>query len=147
MSNLQEKKQANILLVEDNPAEARLIGEALRECSSRCVLHVARNGQEAIDLLREGNVDNNLWPDLILLDLNLPRKSGKELLAEIRNDDGLRNLTVVILSVSRSEKDILECYRLRANSYVIKPMDYPGLLKVIAGVEGFWLSSNGVKDE
>jgi len=129
-----------ILLVEDNPGDARLTREALRDAKVRNNLHVAADGVEALAFLRrEGKHAAVPKPDLILLDLNLPKKDGREVLDEIKRDDRLRHIPVVILTTSQAERDIAESYRLRANAYVTKPVDLEQFLKVVRSIEHFWL--------
>ena len=129
-----------ILLVEDNPGDARLTREALRDAKVRNNLHVAADGVEALAFLRrQGTHAAVPMPDLILLDLNLPKKDGREVLEEIKQDDRLRHIPVVILTTSQAERDIAESYRLRANAYVTKPVDLEQFLKVVQSIEHFWL--------
>jgi CheY-like chemotaxis protein len=129
-----------ILLVEDNPGDVRLTREALREAKVHNNVHVAADGVEALAFLRkEGSHAKAPRPDLILLDLNLPKKGGREVLEEIKSDNGLSHIPVVILTTSQAERDILESYRLRANAYVTKPVDLEQFLKVVQSIEQFWL--------
>lgn len=129
-----------ILLVEDNPGDARLTREALRDARVRNNLHVASDGVEALAFLRrQGKHAAVPRPDLILLDLNLPKKDGREVLEEIKQDDKFRHIPVVILTTSQAERDIAESYRLRANAYVTKPVDLEQFLKVVQSIEHFWL--------
>jgi two-component system, chemotaxis family, response regulator Rcp1 len=129
-----------ILLVEDNPGDVRLTREALRDAKVRTNLHVAADGVEAMAFLhKEGEHGQALRPDLIFLDLNLPRKSGREVLEEVKHDELLKHIPVVILTTSQAERDILESYRLRANAYVAKPVDLEQFLKVVRSIEQFWL--------
>ena len=129
-----------ILLVEDNPGDARLTREALRDARVRNNLHVALDGVEALAFLRrQGKYAAVPSPDLILLDLNLPKKDGREVLDEIKRDDHLRHIPVVILTTSQAERDIVESYRLRANAYVTKPVDLEQFLNVVQSIEHFWL--------
>ena len=129
-----------ILLVEDNPGDARLTREALRDAKVRNNLHVVLDGVEALAFLRrQGKHAAVPRPDLILLDLNLPKKDGREVLEEIKQDDQLRHIPIVILTTSQAEKDIIESYRLRANSFVTKPVDLEQFLKVVQSIEHFWL--------
>jgi len=129
-----------ILLIEDNPGDVRLTREALKDAKVRNNLHVAMDGVEALAFLRKhGKYVAVPRPDLILLDLNLPKKNGREVLEEIKNDDALRHIPVVILTTSQAEQDILESYRLRANAFVTKPVDLEQFLKVVASIEQFWL--------
>ena len=113
-----------ILLVEDNPGDVRLTKEALKDAKVINNLHVAGDGIEALDFLkRQGKYPGAIRPDLILLDLNLPRKDGREVLGEIKADPGLRQIPVVILTTSKAEEDILKTYDLHANCYITKPVD------------------------
>jgi CheY-like chemotaxis protein len=129
-----------ILLVEDNPADVRLTVEALKDARVRNRLHVARDGVEAMDMLRAKN-GAGLRPDLILLDLNLPRKDGREVLDEIKQDEALRHIPVVILTTSQAELDIMQSYRLRANAFVTKPVDLDQFFRVVRSMEQFWLEA------
>ena len=130
-------RMATILLVEDSPGYVRLMREALKDAKIR----IAMDGVEAIKYLRrEGGYTGKPRPDLILLDLNLPRKSGREVLREIKADPCLRLIPVVILTVSEAEEDVLRSYKLHANCYVTKPVDLDGLLHVVRSIEDFWLT-------
>jgi len=129
-----------ILLVEDNPGDARLTREALRDAKVRNNLHVVPDGVEALAFLhRQGKHAAVPKPDLILLDLNLPKKDGREVLEEIKQNDDFRHIPIVILTTSQAEKDIIESYRLRANAFVTKPVDLEQFLKVVRSIEHFWL--------
>ncbi len=129
------------MLVEDNPGDVRLTQEALREGKVRNHLHVAPDGVEALAYLRrEGRHAKARHPDLILLDLNLPKKSGREVLAEIKADPELRRIPVVILTVSKAEEDVLKSYNLHANCYITKPVDLEQFLGVVKSIEDFWLT-------
>jgi CheY-like chemotaxis protein len=129
-----------ILLVEDNPGDVRLTKEALKEGRVRNNLHVAKDGVDALAFLqRTGPYAVAPRPDLILLDLNLPKKNGREVLAQIKQDEQLRHIPVVVLTTSQAEQDVLESYRLRANAYVTKPVDLDQFLKVVRSIETFWL--------
>ena len=129
-----------ILLVEDNPGDVRLTAEALRDARVRNHLSVAKDGVDALAFLRQqGEHAQAPCPDLILLDLNLPRKGGREVLQEIKQDDRLKHIPVVILTTSQAEQDIVQSYHLRANAYVTKPVDLEQFLKVIQSIEHFWL--------
>lgn len=129
-----------ILLVEDNPGDVRLTTEALRDAKVRNHLTVAPDGVEALAMLRrEGRYAAVPRPDLILLDLNLPKKSGREVLEEVKRDGALKHIPVVILTTSQAERDIVETYRLQANAYVTKPVNLEQFLKVIQTIEEFWL--------
>jgi CheY-like chemotaxis protein len=134
-------KPIEILLVEDNPADVRLTQEALKEGKVRNNLFVARDGVEALEFLRrQGPHANASKPDLILLDLNLPRKDGREVLADIKNDDTLRSIPVVVLTTSSAEADILKSYNLHANCYITKPVDLEQFVQVIKSIDDFWLT-------
>jgi len=129
-----------ILLVEDNAADVRLTREALKDAKVRNQLHVAADGVEATAFLRrEGRHAGAPRPDLVLLDLNLPKKDGREVLGEIKQDAGLQNIPVVILTTSQAEEDVLRSYQLRANAYVTKPVDLERFLEVVRSIESFWL--------
>ena len=130
-----------VLLVEDSPGDVRLTREAFKDAKVHINLHVAPDGIEAMAFLRhEGAHANAPRPDLILLDLNLPKKDGREVLAEIKESPALKSIPVVILTTSASEADILRSYRLHANCYIAKPVDLDGFLKVVKSIDGFWLS-------
>lgn len=130
-----------ILLVEDSPTDVLLAKEAL-ECSSIVNnLHTVRDGVEALAFLHsEGRYQAVPRPDLILLDLNLPRKDGREVLAEIKNDDVLKRIPVVVLTTSKSEADVKKAYSLHANCYIVKPVNLDQFLEVVASIERFWFS-------
>ncbi len=130
-----------ILLVEDNPGDVRLTREALAEAKVRNNLAVASDGVEALAYLRrEPPHENATRPDLVLLDLNLPRKDGREVLGEIKADPDLRRLPVVVLTTSTAEQDILESYNLYANCYINKPVDLEQFLGIVTSIEDFWLT-------
>jgi len=131
----------DILLVEDSPADVRLTREALKEAKVLNMLHVAQDGVEALDFLhKQGPYAGKPSPDLILLDLNLPKKDGREVLAEIKQDETLRRIPVVVLTTSRAEEDVIRSYNLHANAYVTKPVDLKQFLEVIRAIEAFWLA-------
>jgi len=142
MSKIELGKPIEILLVEDNPGDARLAVEALKEGKVRNNLAVARDGVEALAYLRhEGEEFKDApKPDLILLDLNLPKKDGREVLAEIKEDPDLRRIPVVVLTTSREERDILRSYDLHANCYITKPVDLDQFLVVVKSIQEFWLA-------
>lgn len=130
-----------ILLVEDNPGDVRLTQEALREARIANRLHTVRDGEMALDyLFRRGRFEDAVLPDLIFLDLNIPRVSGLEVLDRIKSQDVLKRIPIVILTSSEAEKDIVKSYDLHANCYVKKPLDLDGFVDVIKSIEGFWLS-------
>jgi two-component system, chemotaxis family, response regulator Rcp1 len=130
-----------ILLVEDNPADVRLTIEALKEGKITNRLNVAKDGVEALDFLqRRGAFADAPRPDLVLLDLNLPKKDGREVLAEIKRDDDLKRIPVVVLTTSQAEEDILKSYNLHANCYISKPVDLEQFITVVRTIEDFWLT-------
>ena len=130
-----------ILLVEDNPGDVRLTIEGLNEAKVRNNLHVARDGVEALEFLRrQGEFADAVRPDLILLDLNLPRMDGREVLAEVKADPDLKTIPVVVLTTSSAEQDILQSYQLQANCYITKPVDLEQFIKVVRSIEDFWLT-------
>ena len=130
-----------ILLVEDNPAAVRLTREALKEEKINNSLSVAKDGIEALAFLRrEGAYEKAVRPDLILLDLNLPRKDGREVLKEIKEDENLKCIPVVVLTVSEAESDILKTYNLHANCYITKPIDLSQFSRVVKSIQDFWLT-------
>lgn len=134
-------RPVEILLVEDSPADVRLTVEILKETKLLNQLNTVRDGVEALDYLhRRVQYSDSSRPDLILLDLNLPKKDGLEVLAEIKRDPSLRRIPVVILTTSKTEEDILQSYNLHANCYVTKPVDLEQFVKVVKSIEGFWLT-------
>ncbi len=129
-----------ILLVEDNPGDVRLTMEALRGGRVRNNIHVVEDGVQAMDFLRrQGDYRAVPRPDLILLDLNLPKKDGREVLGEVKQDPALKRIPVVILTSSAAEQDILQAYDLSANCYITKPLDLEQFLRVLKSIEDFWL--------
>lgn len=140
MQTSQKVRPVQILLVEDNPGDVRLTMEALKEAKVVNKLTVVKDGIEALSLLRrEGPHAGAARPDLILLDLNLPRKDGREVLAEIKADDNLKRIPVVILTTSQDEQDVLKTYNLYANCYITKPVDLDQFITVVKSIEDFWL--------
>lgn len=134
-------KPIDILLVEDNPGDVRLTMEAFKECKVNNKIHVVSDGMEAMAFLRrEDRYSDAARPDLILLDLNLPKKDGREVLTEIKSDKDLRYIPVVILTTSQAEEDILRAYGLNANCYVSKPVDFNQFFKVVKSIKNFWLT-------
>lgn len=130
-----------ILLVEDSPGDVRLTKEALKDSKLYNNLNVVPDGVEAIAFLRrEGNYANAPRPDLILLDLNLPRMDGRQVLQEIKNDDSLKRIPVVVLTTSANETDIFITYNLHANCYITKPVDFSQFMSVVKSIENFWFS-------
>lgn len=141
MKQQDNSKVVDILLVEDNEGDARLALEAMRDSKIRNKMHHVSDGEEAMAFLRkEGKYSKVPRPDLILLDLNLPKKDGRQVLAEIKEDDGLKRIPVVILTVSSAEEDILKSYNLHANCFITKPIDLNQFMKVVRSVEDFWLT-------
>lgn len=141
MPNGAYGRPVEILLVEDSPGDVRLTREALLEGGIRNNLSVASDGVEALAFLRrEGNNANAPRPDVILLDLNMPRMGGREVLAAIKADDQLRRIPVVILTTSSDEQDVLHAYDLHANCYITKPVDFEQFIGVVQAIEGFWLT-------
>ena len=137
-----------LLLVEDSEPDVRLTMEALKEAKVKNRLWVVEDGVEAMAFLRQqdGHVDAPR-PDLILLDLNLPRKDGREVLREIKNDESLKRIPVVILTTSRSEEDVLRAYDLHANCYITKPVDFTRFMEVVKSIEDFWLTVVKLPDD
>jgi len=134
-------KPIEILLVEDNPGDADLTREAMENNKMHVAMHVVGDGVEAMAFLRRtGKYVNAPRPDIVLLDLNLPKKDGKEVLAEIKADQDLKRIPVVILTISKDEEDILKSYNLHANCYITKPIDLNQFVKVAKSIEDFWLT-------
>jgi len=134
-------KHIEILLVEDSPTDVLIAREALAEAKLYNTIHVADDGVEAMDFLyRRGKFATAPRPDLILLDLNLPRKGGREVLTEIKADEDLKNIPVVVLTTSSDEEDILKSYDLHANCYVIKPVEFPNFVRAVQSIQQFWFS-------
>jgi two-component system, chemotaxis family, response regulator Rcp1 len=140
-SSFTPGKPIEILLVEDNPGDARLMIEALKESRVLTHLNVAQDGVEALSFLRqEGQYASIARPDLIMLDLNLPKKDGREVLAEIKADERLKTIPVVILTTSNAEQDIVKSYNLHANCYITKPVELEQFITVLRAIEDFWLT-------
>jgi chemotaxis family two-component system response regulator Rcp1 len=136
-----EAPPVEILLVEDNPGDYRLTQEALREGKVYNNLHWVKDGVEALDFLnRRGKHAGAPRPDIILLDLNLPKKDGREVLSEIKEDADLKSIPVVILTTSKAEEDVLRSYDLHANCYVTKPVDLDKFIVVVQSIDRFWLT-------
>jgi len=132
----------NVLLVEDNPGDVRLTQEAFKEAKMSINLDVTMDGAEAIKFLRkEAPYEETVIPDLILLDLNLPKKDGREVLKEIKTDDLLKRIPVVVLTTSNAEQDIMKSYNLHVNCYINKPVDFEKFFDIIQKIEEFWLST------
>lgn len=141
--NSQDINSFSILLVEDNSADAHLIKEFLKEINIETVLNVARDGKEAMEFLyrhyKYDNGKNN--PNFVILDLNLPKMSGREVLKEIKNDDDLKRIPVMILTTSTAEEDIMECYNNYANCYITKPLDFDEFANAMESIKTFWFST------
>ena len=141
MTQARTGRPIEILLVEDSPTDALLTREALEQSKILNKLHLMENGVEALAFLRrEGQYAGTPCPDLILLDLNLPKKSGIEVLQEIKEDEDLRIIPIVVLTTSKSEEDIVKSYHLHANCYIIKPVDFNKFTEVIQSIREFWFS-------
>ena len=141
MKSSQRNQPLDILLVEDNPGDVRLVEEALSESLGRNRLHVARDGMEAMEFLRQqGRFADAPRPSLIIMDLNLPKKTGGEVLLEVKSDRSLKYIPVLILSGSQQKRDIVECYQRHANCYITKPADLDQYMHAIRSIEEFWLS-------
>jgi len=141
MSERELGKPIDVLLVEDNPGDVRLTQEALRDGKVCNNLHVVEDGAEALAFLhREGKYAEVPRPDLILLDLNLPKKDGREVLASIKTDDDLKRIPVVVLTTSKAEEDVLKAYNLHANCYICKPVDLDQFIGIVRSIENFWLA-------
>ncbi len=134
-------RPVEILLVEDSPADVALTQEALMDSKLKNNLHVVSDGEAAMTFLRRsGTYASAPRPDLILLDLNLPKKNGREVLAELKSDPSLRLIPVVIMTVSQDEQDIIESYKLNANCYIRKPVNFEEFIQIVKSIEHFWFS-------
>ena len=141
MSNPEKLEVIDILLVEDDPGDVLLIREAFEDNKVHNRLHVVPDGVEALTFLRqEGEHADAPRPDLVLLDLNLPRKDGREVLAEVKGDESLQHIPVVVLTTSKAEEDVLRSYKLHANAYVTKPVDFDRFISVIRQIDEFFVS-------
>ena len=141
MINMEKVKPINILLVEDNPGDIRLTREAFKDGKIKNTLNVVMDGEEAIQYLRKTDAHKGAeTPDIILLDLNLPKKDGREVLVEIKNDPVLKSIPVIILTTSSAQQDISNTYSNHANCYIMKPVDFSQFITVIRTIEDFWLS-------
>lgn len=129
-----------ILLVEDNPADVRLTQEVFKDGLMDCALDVAADGEQALAMLRqEGQYGDTARPDLILLDLNMPRKDGREVLSEVKADKDLRSIPIIVLTTSKAERDVATCYDLHANAYMVKPVDLDQFTEAVRGLQDYWL--------
>lgn len=141
MNEIPAVHPIEILMVEDNPGDVRLAQEALKDWKVSNALHVAEDGVAALDFLyRRGGYGAAPRPDLILLDLNLPKMNGREVLEEIKKDAQLKTIPVVILTTSQAEEDVLRAYSLHANCYITKPVDFAQFIKMVQAIEDFWLT-------
>ncbi|CAN5162685.1 response regulator [soil metagenome] len=139
--SIERFRVAEILLIEDSPSDVLLAKEALADSRVANNLHEVTDGVEAMKFLRkEGPYTRVPRPDLILLDLNLPRKDGREVLAEIKSDENLKRIPVVVLTTSKSEADVMKAYGLHANCYIVKPVDFEQFAQVVRSVENFWFA-------
>jgi len=139
--NISGAKPIEILLVEDSPSDATLTIEALEAGKVVNKLTLVEDGVEAMDFLkRRGKYVDAIRPDLIMLDLNLPRKDGRDVLREIKSDDALKMIPIIVLTTSRSDKDVLQSYQLNANCYITKPVDFGQFIDVVKSIERFWLT-------
>ena len=140
-SEMEDWQPIEILLVEDNPGDVELTRQALDRAKVANHLHVAEDGAEAVDFLfRRGQFAKAPRPDIILLDLNLPKKDGRQVLSEIKADADLAQIPVVVLTTSQDEEDIHRAYQLHANCYIAKPVDFKQFLRIVATIEEFWLT-------
>ena len=139
-------RSLRILLVEDSPSDVRLIREALKDASVPVQIIVARDGVEATEYLAQSQAGQALRPDLVLLDLNLPRKDGKEVLAEVKSSPNLRQIPVLVMTSSRSDEDIAQAYSLSANCYITKPGDLQEYVHVVRAIEDFWFLTATLPD-
>lgn len=136
-----QKNILNILLIENNLADAELIEEVLKETTLLSRLEVVRDGEEAMEFLhKEGRYADAVQPDLIILDLNLPKKDGREVLEEVKADECLQKIPVVVLTTSKAEEDIIKCYRLQASCYITKPARLEQFINVVTSIGNFWLA-------
>jgi two-component system, chemotaxis family, response regulator Rcp1 len=141
MNKIKPPKPVEILIVEDNPTDVMFLREALEHAEMSNTLHVADNGVEAMEFLRRtGRHSEAPRPDLILLDLNMPRKNGHEVLAEIKESEGLRAIPVIILTTSRADEDIVTAYGSHANCYIAKPVDFNDFAEVVRTIQNFWFT-------
>ncbi|HWU40156.1 MAG TPA: response regulator [Candidatus Acidoferrum sp.] len=136
----EARRPVRILLVEDNPGDVRLMQEALKEGRTAIQLTVAGDGEEALAILDRRGRPDSYRPDLILLDLNLPRRNGREVLFEVKADPDLRRIPVIVMTTSRAEQDVHRAYNLNANCYITKPVDLDEFLHVVRSIEDFWLT-------
>ncbi|MCK5225743.1 MAG: response regulator [Planctomycetes bacterium] len=136
-----DEKKVKILLVEDNPGDVRLVHEALKNSKLAVDLYIARDGEEAMSFLRREDDHKDVpMPDLIILDLNLPKKDGREVLAEVKADSRLKRIPVVVMTSSKADEDVEKCYKLHANCYISKPVDLDLCSSIVQNIEDFWFT-------
>ena len=141
MNQVDKAQLINILLVEDNIGDIRLTQEVFKQGKIKNILHVVMDGEEAVNYLKKkGKYKKAETPDIILLDLNLPKKDGKEVLAEIKADKDLKRIPVIILTTSSAQQDIMSTYSNHANCYIMKPVDFNQFISIVRTIEDFWLS-------
>jgi len=141
MITFEDIMPIDILIVDDNRADIRLVQEILKKGKMIVNLHSVLDGMEAMEYLRkEGKYKDANYPDLILLDLNMPRKDGREVLEEIKSDDRLQTIPVIVMTISKAEEDILKSYKLHANAYIVKPIELNQFMNVVSSIEDFWLT-------
>lgn len=142
MFEKSKSRPVNILLIEDNPGDIRLTKEVLKDSKVSIDLSVAVDGEEALDFLyKRGEFKEAATPDIILLDLNLPKKDGREILMDVKSDENLRRIPIVVLTTSNTTQDVLDCYNAYANCFICKPVDYDEFLNMIRKIEDFWLTT------
>jgi len=142
------REPVDILLVEDSPGDVRLMAEAFKELQTATALHVVGDGVEALDFLHQrGAYSAAPRPKLVLLDLNLPRRDGREVLAEVKQDPGLQQIPILVLSTSSAQEDVINSYRLHANCYMTKPSDLDDFLELVVRIERFWLGTAHLSSE
>jgi CheY-like chemotaxis protein len=142
-ANKEERAPLHVLLVEDSPGDVRLTFEAFRDADPNLRLHIARDGAEAMAFLRNEGIHTDApRPEIILLDLNMPKKDGREVLAEIKGDESLKLIPTVILTTSAAEADVVKCFELQANSYLLKPVDLTAFEVLVKSVNDFWLTKS-----
>ena len=140
--NKQSARQLEILLIEDNPADILLMEEVLADAGIACKMNTVRDGEEAAAYLRlEGVHAEKILPDLVILDLNIPKKHGHEFLREIKEDENLKHIPVIVMTTSQAREDILKSYQLHANCYIVKPVGPEEFIKVVNAIELFWFST------
>ncbi len=138
---LNDSRPVEILLVEDNPGDIMLTQQAFKQARLANNIHVARDGESALEMLyKQGEYTDMVTPDIVLLDLNLPKKDGREVLEEVKEDAVLKHIPVVVLSSSKADQDVIKTYNLHANSYIIKPVNMEKFFEVVSAIEHFWFT-------